>query len=93
MMIRPCLSGDSTARAKATTEYHKTKDILHVMRLLGHRSIKNTLLYTQLVKPTGNEDEYISKVARTIDEARSLVEIGFEYVCEIAGAKLFKKRK
>jgi len=28
---------------KATYEYHKTKDILHVMRLLGHKSIQNTL--------------------------------------------------
>lgn len=34
---------------KATMEYHKTKDILHVMQLLGHRNIKNTLIYTQLV--------------------------------------------
>jgi integrase len=28
----------------ATMEYHKTKDILHVMRLLGHRNIQNTLI-------------------------------------------------
>jgi len=34
---------------KATFEYHKTHDILHVMRLLGHKSIQNTLRYTQLV--------------------------------------------
>jgi integrase len=77
---------------KATMEYHKTKDILHVMRLLGHRNIKNTLLYTQLVKLDESE-EYVSKVAKTINEARSLVEAGFEYVCTIEGAKLFRKRK
>lgn len=35
---------------KATTEYAKTKDILHVMQLLGHKSIQNTLVYTHLVK-------------------------------------------
>ena len=34
---------------KATMEYHRTKDILHVMQLLGHKSIKNTLVYTHLV--------------------------------------------
>ena len=28
------------------------------------------------------EDEYVSKVARTIEEARMLVEAGFEYVCD-----------
>jgi integrase len=31
---------------KATMEYQKTKDILHVMRILGHRNIQNTLVYT-----------------------------------------------
>jgi len=78
---------------KATIEYHKTKDILYVMRLLGHRNIKHTLLYTQLVKPNDDDDEYFSKVARTVNEARRLVENGFEYVCDIEGAKLFRKRK
>jgi integrase len=29
---------------KATKEYHKTKDILHVTRLLGHKNIKNTII-------------------------------------------------
>jgi hypothetical protein len=62
------------------------------MKLLGHRNIKNTLIYTQLIKPS-NDEEYISKVAKTIDEARMLVEAGFEYVCEIEKAKLFRKRK
>ena len=30
---------------KATMEYHKTRDILHIMKMLGHRNIQNTLLY------------------------------------------------
>jgi integrase len=77
---------------KATTEYRKTKDLLYVMKILGHRNIKNTLLYTQLI-PAENDEEYISKIARTIDEAKKLVEVGFEYVCQIEDAKLFRKRK
>ena len=28
---------------KATTEYQRTRDILHVMRLLGHKDIQNTI--------------------------------------------------
>jgi len=78
---------------KATTEYHKTKDILYVMKLLGHRDIKNTLIYTQLVNSIGEDEEYTSKVAKTINEARMLVEAGFEYVCDIEDIKLFRKRK
>ena len=76
---------------KATMEYHRTKDILHVMRLLGHKNINNTLLYTQLIN--FDEDDYVSKVAWNLEEACKLVEAGFEYVCEIDGAKVFKKRK
>jgi integrase len=76
---------------KATTEYAKTKDILHVMKMLGHRNIQNTLLYTQLIN--FESDEYHSAVANTMDEARKLVESGFTFVCDMEGAKLFSKRK
>lgn len=78
---------------KATMEYHKTKDILHVMRMLGHRNINNTLRYTQLIRT--ENDEFISKVAKTPDEACALVETGYEYVTEFReeGIKIFRKRK
>jgi len=76
---------------KATMEYAKTKDILHVMQVLGHKNIKNTLKYTQLV--CFKDDEFICKVAKTVREAKDLIEAGFEYVCEVEGAKLFRKRK
>ena len=75
---------------KATMEYAKTKDILHVMRLLGHKSINNTLVYTQLV---GFEnDEWHSATAQTVEEARKLIEKGFEYVCNHDSVMLFRKR-
>ena len=76
---------------KATMEYHKTRDILHVMRLLGHRNIKNTLIYTQLISI--QDDEYVCKAAKTFQEATQLIEGGFEYVTEMEGYKLFRKRK
>jgi integrase len=76
---------------KATMEYHRTKDILYVMNLLRHKNIKNTLVYTHLVD--FGSDEYTCKVAKTIDEASKLIESGFEYVTELEGLKLFKKRK
>ncbi len=77
---------------KATMEYHKTKDILHVMQLLGHRKIDNTLKYTQLVH--FNDDEFTSKTARNTEDARKLLEAGFEYVCTTPEEiMLFRKRK
>jgi len=72
-------------------EYHKTRDILHVMKVLGHKNIKNTLIYTHLID--FGSDEYVSKVATTVQEARQLVETGFEYVTDMDGIKIFRKRK
>ena len=75
----------------ATMLYHKTKDILYVKEQLGHRRLENTLVYTHLVD--FHDDEWVSAVARTVEKARELVEAGFEYVCDVDGAKLFRKRK
>jgi hypothetical protein len=73
-------------------EYAKTRDILHVMNLLGHRRIQNTLIYTQLVDL--KNEEYVSKIAQTANEASQLVEAGFEFVCTTPeNLMLFRKRK
>lgn len=72
-------------------EYHKTKDILYVQKLLGHKRIESTMLYTQLID--FSEHEYSCKVAETVDEAKKLVEAGFEFVADFEGYKLFRKRK
>jgi len=74
-----------------TMTYHKTKDILYVKQQMGHKKIETTMIYTQLVN--FNEDDWTSAIAKTVREARELVEKGFEYVTEIEGVKLFRKRK
>ena len=76
---------------KATVEYHKTRDLLHVMQMLGHRDIKNILIYTHLIEFEG--DEFHSAVAKTTEEAKELIETGFEYVCTHQDLLLFRKRK
>jgi integrase len=77
---------------KATMEYHKTKDILHVKYLLGHKRIENTLVYTHLVDFCN--DEYVSKVAKNAAEACQLVELGYDFVCNTSdGLSIFRKRK
>jgi integrase len=82
---------------KATMEYHRTKDILHVQRLLGHKNIQNTLIYIDLEAKlfnTSNEN-FTSRVAHDVGEACSLIEAGFEYVTGEYndGGKIFRKRK
>ena len=77
-----------------TMQYHFTKDIIHVQQLLGHRDIKSTMLYIQLEQALfQTSDEFHAAVANTVEEACKLVEAGFEYVTEIHGVKIFRKRK
>jgi len=80
---------------KATMEYHKTKDVLHVMNLLGHRKIDNTMIYINLERALfqAADEEFHVKVAETSVEIKGLLEVGFEYVCEKDGLVYFRKRK
>jgi hypothetical protein len=55
------------------------------------RKFRNTILvYTHLVGFEG--DEFYSAVAETVDEAKKLVEAGFEYVCNHNDMMIFRKR-
>ncbi|MFB0501999.1 MAG: tyrosine-type recombinase/integrase [Candidatus Bathyarchaeia archaeon] len=76
---------------KATMEYHKTKDFLHVMKMLGHRNIQTTLIYTQLIN--FESDEFHVRVAKHLEEDKELIEAGFEFVTERQGVKIYRKRK
>lgn len=80
---------------KGTMEYHKTKDILHVMKTLGHKTIRNTLIYIDLENAIfqAQNDEFTVRVAKTPEEIKGLMEVGFEYVCEKEGLMFFRKRK
>jgi integrase len=79
---------------KGTMEYHRTKDVLHVMETLGHKNIKNTLVYVHLAEALfKDQQEYVSKVAKSETDACALVDAGFEYVCDFNQNKIFRKRK
>jgi integrase len=79
-----------------TMLYHHTKDIMLVKQKLGHRSITSTQLYVQLLQGHGKE-EYLCKVATTLEEAQTLIESGFEYVTSVQIGqtvyKMFRKKK
>jgi len=77
---------------RASKEYRKTRSVVHVMELLGHKDIESTMVYTHLVD--SESDEFYTAVAKTDEEARKLIEDGFEYVCTTPeGTMLFRKRK
>jgi len=80
---------------KATQLYHQTKDILYVMKFLGHTDVKNTLIYIDLEIAcySRSGEEFTAKVATTVTEALQLIEAGFDHVCDMGEVKLFRKRK
>jgi len=61
------------------------------MKVFVHKNINDTLVYIQLVDLA--DDEYVSRVAKTVDEVRKLVESGFEYVSTIEDTQIYRKRK
>ena len=47
--------------------------------------------HLKLITPAS--EEYVCRVARTVEQAAKSIEVGFEYICDIDGVKLFRKRK
>jgi len=80
---------------KATMLYHETKDPWYVTEFLGHTSLQHTKKYVQLERALFKDvdDSYICKVVNAVEEASGLIEVGFEYVNEINGSHLYRKRK
>lgn len=82
---------------KGTVEYHRTRDIIFVQKLLGHKSVQSTMVYIDYEAACfGNpsKEEFTVKVAANLNEACKLVAAGFEYVTEYdQGSKVFRKRK
>lgn len=76
----------------ATMDYHKFQDLKRTQYLMGHKHSNTTDIYTHLLD-NGEEDEYTVKTATNIKEATDLIEHGFQYITEMEGVKIFKKRK
>jgi len=76
----------------ATMLYQKTRDILLVKQQMGHKKLETTLIYTQLLA-FNQEEEYTIRTAQNVKEATELLEHGFQYVQEMDGMSLYRKRK
>ncbi len=82
----------SLRHLRATLVYHETKDLLYTQQILGHRSISNTMKYTHLVDWKDGE-QYLTKVAKSLEEFTGYLENGFEYVADYGDCKILRKRR
>jgi len=80
---------------KATILYHKTKDPYYVKNFLGHKSLKSTEIYINIEHTLfeASDDAFAEKVVEKPEEVKSLLEIGFEYVCQKDNLIFLRKRK
>lgn len=79
---------------KATMEYHKTKDLIHVQQLLGHTDIKSTMVYIAIDQALFDTSSDVHvKVAESVEEACKLAEVGFEHWDTMDGRHIYRKRK
>ena len=94
LFLRFCCSKISLTTFRhwgATMTYHYTRNILLVKELLGHKRIENTMKYTQLVH--FKDDEFDVATATNLEEAKQLLEAGFDYITEMEGYRLFRRPK
>ena len=78
---------------QATMTYRRYGDFGKVMVLLGNKSLRYVLLYAQLSEAYDFEQGYICKEATNRNEAKQLIEAGFEFVMDKDGVSLFRKLK
>jgi integrase len=81
---------------KATMEYHKTKDIIHVKQILGHKSIESTMIYINIEGALwlSNTDEWTTIVTHNLEEETKAINSGFELVrATNETTAIYKKRK
>lgn len=79
----------------ATMLYHKTRDPYYVRDFLGHKDLRSTDIYInierRLFEPSS--DEFTVRITEKPEDVKSLLEVGFEYVCQKDNLIFLRKRK
>ena len=82
---------------KGTMEYHKTKDIIHVKNVLGHKNIENTMIYINIEQALflTENDEFNHLVVHNEQELTKAIDENWTLVIAVNNSypMYFKKRK
>ena len=81
---------------KALREYHKTRELLHVMAILGHRKIETTYRYVKLynqIYKNQQPDKFVTKIASTKEERCELINDGWTFIKNDGEDWYFRKPK
>ena len=81
---------------KALREYHRTKSIQHVKKIMGHRSILTTQIYLDVYEEiygSNSITEFVTKIASTKEERIALINEGLDLVERDGEDWYFKRPK
>ncbi len=76
---------------KGSMEYYRTRDIIHVKQVLGHKSINNTMRYVSLIPR--EDDDFIVQIGTDKAARVKLLEEGFELIGQDGNEWYLRKRK
>jgi hypothetical protein len=71
--------------------HYTNGNVLTVKKLLGHKRIENTMKYISMIH--FKDDEFEATTASTVEEAKTVLSAGFNYVTEKNGIMLFRRPK
>jgi hypothetical protein len=76
--------------------YHQVKDPYYVRDFLGHQKLESTEIYIDIERTlfeAGANDEFTVRVTEKPEGVKSLLETGFEYVCQKDSLIFLRERK
>jgi hypothetical protein len=71
--------------------HYTNGNVLTVKKLLGHKRIESTMKYIGMIH--FKDDEFDVTTATTVEEAKTVLTAGYDYVTEKNGIMLFRKPK
>jgi len=71
--------------------HYSNGNVLLVKKLLGHKRVENSMKYIGMI--TFKDDEFEVATATTVEEAKTILSAGFDYVTEKNGIMLFRRPK
>jgi integrase len=71
--------------------HYTNGNVLKVKKLLGHKSILTTMKYINMIH--FKDDEFDVASATTVEEAKTILAAGYEYITEKNGIMLFRRPK
>lgn len=77
----------------ASRLYNLTRDYLLVKQKMGHRRLEQTMTYIHTIADGFDDNDFITAIAKTVEEACKLIEEGYDFVQDFNGIKIYKKRK